>query len=153
MEERMSIGAADARTIKGGYKTIEHTADTGIAVKSDSLAQLFAVSACAMFDLMGDLSGVSPSHKAAVSLSADSVEELFITWLNELIFRAEVSGMFFSKFEIESIDEVSLKASVWGEPYDEDKHSMSHSVKAATYHELEVTHSDSGWSARVIFDV
>jgi SHS2 domain-containing protein len=106
-----------------------------------------------MFDLMGDLSGVRPSQKAEVSLSADSVEELLITWLNELIFRAEVSGMFFSKFEIESIDEVSLVASVWGEPYHEDRHSMSHSVKAATYHELEVTHSDQGWSARVILDV
>ena len=149
----MSKGVADARTIKGVYKTIEHTADIGIEVKSDSLARLFAVSACAMFDIMGDLSGVRPSDKAAVSLSADSVEELLITWLNELIFRAEVSGMFFSKFEIESIDEVSLKASVWGEPYSEDIHSMGHSVKAATYHELEVTHSDQSWSARVIFDV
>ena len=149
----MSKGMADARSIKGAYRTIEHTADTGIEVKSDSLARLFAVSACAMFDLMGDLSGVRPSHKAAVSLSADSVEELLITWLNELVFRAEISGMFFSKFEIESVDEVALKASVWGEPYREGIHSMSHSVKAATYHELEVAHSDQSWSARVIFDV
>ncbi len=149
----MSRGSADARTIKGGYTTIEHTADIGIGVKSDSLAQLFAVSACAMFDLMGELSGVRPSQKAEVSLTADSVEELLLTWLNELIFRAEVSGMFFSKFEIESVDEMSLKASVWGEIYCEDRHSMGHLVKAATYHELEVTHSDRGWSARVIFDV
>ena len=149
----MSEGAADARSIKGGYKTIEHTADIGIEVESDSLARLFAVSACAMFDLMGDLSGVRPLRKAVVSLEADSVEELRITWLNELIFRAEISGMFFSKFEIESVDEALLKASVWGEPYDEDIHSMSHLVKAATYHELEVKHSDRGWSARVIFDV
>lgn len=149
----MSKGAADAQTIKGCYKTIEHTADIGIDVERDTLEELFAVSACAMFDLMGDLSEVLPSQKAEVSLKADSVEELMVTWLNELVFRAEVSGMFFSRFEVESVDEGSLRASVWGEPYNEDRHSMSHSVKAATYHELDVSRSDRSWSARIIFDV
>ena len=149
----MSNGAADAESIKGKYKVVEHTADIGIEVKSKTLAGLFALSACAMFDLMTDLAQVWPGHKAEVSLQADSQEELLVTWLNELVFRAEISGMFFSKFEVESVDEGSLKAAAWGEPYDENKHSIDCSIKAATYHELEVSQSDLGWSARVIFDV
>jgi SHS2 domain-containing protein len=149
----MSRGAADARSIKGRYKVVEHTADIGIETESETLAELFALSACAMFDLMIDLADVRPTQKADVSLHADSQEELLVTWLNELVFRAEISGMFFSKFEVDSVDEGSLKAAAWGEPYDEDRHTIDHSIKAATYHELEVSQSDRGWSARVIFDV
>lgn len=144
---------ADARIIRGKYKTIEHTADIGIRVKAKTLEGLFALVACAMFDLMVDLSKVRPARKAEVSLNAQSLEELLITWLNELVFRAEVSGMFFSKFEVDSVDESTLKASVWGEPYREGKHSIRQTVKAATYHALEVSTSGGNWSARVIFDV
>lgn len=149
----MAKGVADARTIRGSYKTIEHTADIGIAVEAKTVEELFASIACAMFDLMVDLSEVQPAQKAEVSLCADSLEELLVAWLNELIFRAEVSGMFFSKFEVESVGETFLVASAWGEPYRQDKHSIDQTVKAATYHELEVSQSDGSWSARVIFDV
>jgi SHS2 domain-containing protein len=149
----MSEGAVDAQSIRGKYIIVEHTADIGIEVKSKTLAGLFALSACAMFDLMVELSGVRPRQMAEVSLQADSHEELMATWLNELIFRSEISGMFFSKFEIESIDGGLLKASVWGEPYDEGRHSIDHSIKAATYHELDVSRTRRGWSARIIFDV
>jgi SHS2 domain-containing protein len=149
----MTKGAADGQSIKGKYAVMEHTADIGIEVKSETLEGLFALSACAMFDLMVDLSEVQPRQKAEVRLHADLNEELLATWLNELIFRAEISGMFFSKVEVESVDEGVLTAGVWGEPYDEDRHSIDHSIKAATYHELEVSRSDKGWSARVIFDV
>ena len=149
----MAKGVADARKIKGKYKTFDHTADIGIEVVGKTLEELFARSACAMFDLMIDLSRVLPSQKAEISLNADSQEELLITWLNELIFRADVSGMFFSKFHVESVDEKSLNASVWGEPYQEGRHSVERTIKAATHHESAVSQSGGKWSARVIFDV
>ena len=82
----MSEGAVDAQNIKCRYKVVEHTADIGIEVESKTLAGLFALSACAMFDLMIDLSEVRPRQKAIVSLRADSQEELLVTWLNELVF-------------------------------------------------------------------
>jgi len=149
----MSKSVVDAPSIRGKYKTVEHTADIGIRVEAASAEELFARSACAMFDLMVNLSGVRPAQKAQVSLEADSFEELMIAWLNELLFRADVSGMFFCKFEVESVTEGSLEASVWGEPYTDARHSIGQSVKAATYHELEISHSDDGWSATIIFDV
>jgi SHS2 domain-containing protein len=149
----MAKGVADAQTVRGNYETIEHTADIGIRVEANTLEELFALSACAMFDLMIDLPAVRPAHRAEISLEADSIEELLVTWLNELVFRADVSGMFFSRFEVDSVTENSLKASAMGEPYKADKHSVGQSVKAATYYELEISHSDRGWVATVIFDV
>jgi len=146
-------GFADAESIAGRYSTIEHTADIGIELESSTLEGLFAMGACAMFDLMVDLPNVKPAARADVSLKAESLEELFITWLNELLFRADVNGMFFSRFEVESVTADKIKASMWGEPYNESTHRVGQSVKAATYHELKVAPVEGGWKASVIFDV
>jgi SHS2 domain-containing protein len=144
---------ADAQSIQGRYSTIEHTADIGIAVEAPTIEDLFATGACAMFDLMVDLSKVEPSQRADISLKADSLEDLFVTWLNELVFRADVNGMFFSRFEVESVTPDSIEASVWGEPYKENTHRVGQNVKAATYHELKVVPIEGGWRATVILDV
>ena len=149
----MAKAVADASKIKGKYKLVDHTADIGIRVRAESREEVFAVAACAMFDLMVDLSKVKPTKTAKVSLKDDSLEDLLVTWLNELIFRADASGMFFSRFEVHSVTDKSLEATVKGEPYDEKVHSTREVVKAATYHQLEVTRSNTGWIAQVIFDV
>jgi SHS2 domain-containing protein len=139
--------------IKDKYTVIEHTADTGISVEAKTLEELFAVFACAMFDLVVDVAKVEPVEEAKVSLEADSVEELLVHWLNELLFRSEISGMFFSRFEVSSVRNNALKARVMGEPYNQKKHEIGQGIKAATYHELEVSRKDGGWFAKVIFDI
>ncbi len=144
---------ADSENIKGRYQVIEHTADTGIEVKGRSLEELFARAGCAMFDLMVDVRAVEPVEEAKVSIEADSLEDLLITWLNELLFRAEVSGMFFSRFEVSSVRNDRLNATIMGEPYNEKKHQIGHGIKAATYHELHVARMNRTWFARVIFDI
>lgn len=147
------MATADARTIRGNYECIDHTADIGVHVKAATVEELFAMAAAAMFDLMADLSQISTIESIDIELKADSFEELFVSWLNELIFKAEVAGMFFSRFEVDSVTEHSLKASVSGEPYDESVHTIGLHMKAATYHQLEITTAGDGCSAKVIFDV
>ena len=149
----MPKSVSDARSIKGKYEIIEHTADIGICVKARSLEKLFAMAACAMFDLMVDISGVKSVERAEISLEADTLEDLLVTWLNELVFRADVSGIFFSRFEVDSVTEKSIRASATGEAYHKDLHSIGEHVKAATYHQLEISRSGGNWLARVIFDV
>jgi len=145
--------SAGPEKIKEKYTVIEHTADTGIEVEGKSLEELFALAGCAMFDLMVDVACVEPEQEAKVSIEADSLEELLVTWLNELLFRSEVSGMFFSRFEVSSIKNNHMKAIIKGEPYDEKRHSIGQNIKAATYHELQVARKNRGWLARVIFDI
>ncbi len=149
----MAKAIVDASKIKGKYRLVDHTADIGIRVRAESKEEMFAVAACAMFDLMVDLSKVKPLKTARISLRDNSLEDLLITWLNELIFRADASGMFFSRFEVHSVTAESLEATVKGEPYDERVHSTREIVKAATYHQLEISRSKGDWIAQVIFDV
>lgn len=149
----MPKAIVDSSTIRGKYTIIEHTADIGIAVKAPSKEEVFALAACAMFDLMVDISKVRPAQKAEISVEARSLDELMVTWLNELIYRAEVSGMFFSKFEVDSVTDGSLTATVKGEPYNKKEHPLGDQVKAATYHQLDVSYKHGEWIAKVIFDV
>lgn len=151
--EHMARAVADAGTIRGRYECIDHTADIGIHVKAATMEELFAMAAAAVFDLMADLSHIETVERLDIELKADSLEELFVSWLNELIFRAEARGMFFSRFEVDAVAERSLRASVWGEPYNECVHTVALQVKAATYHQLEIVSAPTGCSARVIFDV
>lgn len=139
--------------IKDKYEVIEHTADTGVSVEGRNLEELFALVGCAMFDLMVDVSKVAPAEEATISLEAESLEELLVTWLNELLFRAEISGTFFSWFEVSFVRDNKLKALVKGEPYNQKKHPIGQGIKAATYHELQISRKNGGWFARIIFDI
>ncbi|MBI5116817.1 archease [Candidatus Poribacteria bacterium] len=149
----MPKAIVDSSTIRGKYSVVEHTADIGIVVKASSKEEVFALAACAMFDLMVDISKVRPTQKAEISVEAGSLEELMVTWLNELVYRAEVSGMFFSRFEVNSVSDRSLTATAKGEPYNEKEHPLGENVKAATYHQLDVSRSGPEWIAKIIFDV
>ena len=50
--------------------------------------------------------------------------------------------MLYSKFKISSIDETSegfrIKAAVWGEKFNAEKHTQKVGVKAVTYHRMEI---------------
>ena len=47
----------------------------------------------------------------------------------------------------------SLTAAARGEPFDPERHPLSHEVKAITYHGLIVESSEGGWLAEVIVDI
>ncbi len=68
------------------YEIIEHTADIGIRVKAKGLKELFSKTALSMFDIIAQPSAQSPvSKEIEIKLKADDLDELFVTWLNELL--------------------------------------------------------------------
>ena len=135
------------------FKTIEHTADVGIEVEADSLEELFAGAAEAMFCLMVDTRGVRRTVERVVRLEASDLDELMFRWLNELIFFVSAESLVFSGFDVGLVRADGLEAVVSGEPIDQSRHELKIEVKAATYHELKVEERDGAWAARVIFDV
>jgi SHS2 domain-containing protein len=89
-----------------------------------------------------------------VSLEGESLEDLFIEWLNELIYRCETRHRLYSAFAVE-LDEPAcrLTASISGEPIDRGRHDLDHEVKAATRHGVSVRTEPPGWVAEVILDI
>ena len=135
------------------YQLIEHTADVGIKVKGKSLNELFKNAALAMFDIIAEESApkIEETKKIILKLQAEQLDELLVSWLNELLSLSAVKELIFYDFKINRLEENSLDVELTGKS--SLNYRINAEIKAATYHELEVKKISSGWQAKVIFDV
>lgn len=138
--------------MKKFYELIDHTADIGIKIKSRDLAGLFKKAGQAMFDIMAEKKARGRNkEKLLIEEKADNLEELLVSWLNELLSLSAVRELIFTRFEIHKLDKNNLRAEVIGS--DMKNYKVRTEIKAATYHELEIKKRGLWWQAQVIFDV
>ena len=134
------------------YELIEHTADIGIRVKGADFKELFKNAALAMFDIIAQKEkATGRPRETKINQKADDLEELFINWLNELLSLSATKELIFAGFKINKLDDKTLQAVATGTNI--KNYKVNTEIKAATYHELEIRKSNSGWEAKVIFDV
>jgi SHS2 domain-containing protein len=126
----------------GKFEFLEHTADVYIAAHGATLAEAFENAALAMVEVMTDTEKVSPDLEDSVEVEAEDEYALLYSWLEALLVKFETKNMLYSKFKISSIDETSegfrVKAAVWGEKFNAEKHTQKVGVKAVTYHRMEI---------------
>lgn len=134
------------------YEVIEHTADVGIVARGDTLPDVFAHAAEGMMSFIIQPMLVSPIETRRVAVEAEDRGGLLVAWLNELLVLLNGDGFVPREFRIGQLTDTRLEADVLGEPVRTDRHQFRLDVKAATYHQLEISHND-GWHAKVIFDV
>jgi len=135
------------------YEILEHTADIGIRIEANDLGSLFRNAALALFDIMAEEKAPKDgqNHDILVCLKAENRDELFVNWLNELLSLSGAKGLIFKDFRIDKIDEREIEAVAWAG--DIEDYKVNTEIKAATYHQLKLEESASGWKAEVIFDV
>jgi len=67
---------------------------------------------------------------------------LLYNWLEALLVKFDIKGNLYSRFKIASIEKTSrglrLKAKIWGEPFNPQKHISKVGIKAVTYHQMEI---------------
>lgn len=126
---------------EGKFEFLEHTADAYIAAYGATMEEAMGNAALAMFEVMTDTQKVSPTNKENVEVEAEDEYALLYSWLEALLVKFEVEGKVFSKFDIQPIKEnkegFKLKATVYGEKFDPQKHPQKVGVKAVTYHQME----------------
>ena len=85
----------------GTVEVFEHTADVGLRVRGRDLEDLFRTAAEGLFDdIVANRQDVRDVERECVSLVADSLAELLVAWLNELIFRCETRHRLYSHFDV-----------------------------------------------------
>ena len=139
--------------MKKHYELLEHTADIAIRVSGNTLPDLFKNAAAAMFDIMaGKKRGKKDKPESFdINLKAPSLEDLFQNWLGELLSLSAAKDLIFEDFKISELSDNNIIAKVTGSAF--RNYSPNIEIKAVTYHELKVEKAQTGWQARVIFDV
>jgi SHS2 domain-containing protein len=141
----------------GKFEFLEHTADVYIAAHGKTLEEAFENAALAMFEVMTDTENVSPDIEDSVEVEAEDEYALLYSWLEALLVKFEIQNMLYSKFEISSIDETAegfrVKAAVWGEKFNAEKHTQKVGVKAVTYHRMEIVKDIDKVTLEFILDI
>lgn len=134
------------------YTVLSHTADTGIEATGSSLAELISALASGMFDLMSPVADCPRDVNVDVEASSDSLEELVVDLLSELLYESEVRDLFLCGFETTMLGPTHARISAGGIDIAAAE-VVGPPIKAVTYHAMVVERRDDGWFARVYFDV
>lgn len=143
--------------MKKRFEFLEHTADLYIAAYGKSLEEAFENSAYAMFEGMTDLKKVQPRLEDAVEVEGYDEQALLYNWLEALLVKFDIIGNLYSRFKIAKIEKTTagfkLKAKIWGEPFNSQRHISKVGVKAVTYHQMEIVKEPNLITVRFILDI
>jgi SHS2 domain-containing protein len=134
----------------GGFEVIDHTADWALRVYGRDLSHLFRAAATGMVSLIvADPSAVPLTAERHLQFTAPDPETLLVDWLGELAYLAESELLVFPDFDIHELTPAQLSVTMRGGPPAEfQKH-----IKAVTYHSLQITPTERGLEATIVFDV
>jgi SHS2 domain-containing protein len=130
-----------------------HQADVGVRGMGATKSEAFEQAAVALASVVAELQTIQALEPLEVTCEAEDDETLLVEWLSRLVYEMATRRMLFSRFDI-FVGEKQLKARIWGEPIDAEKHSLAVEVKAVTYYDLAVVQiADGSWIAQCVVDV
>jgi SHS2 domain-containing protein len=129
----------------------EMTSDVIFEAYGETLKDVFANAAEAMFHFICKLDQVQPTQEKKIEVQGTSPDDLMINWLQALIAAVDIEAMFFSKFTITDITDTKLTAFVYGEPVTPEKGETV--VKAVTLHQYKFEKTPEGYMCRVSLDI
>jgi len=140
------------------FKIIDHTADIGIVAYGKTKREVFINTAKGMFEIIaGENRNLKEKENFydKIKLEAESLEDLLIAWLNELLYISEVKLVILNKFKIKELLDYQIKAEVGGMKINHLSIRIKKEIKAVTYHCLEIKKDEESglWRAQVIFDI
>lgn len=136
---------------------MEHTADAYIAAYGKTLEEAFENAAYATFEIMTDVKRVKPKIEDIIAVEGHDEQELLYNWIEALIVKFDITGHLYSRFKIACIEKINsdfrLKANVWGEPFDAERHPSKIGIKAVTYHQMKIVKKSSKVMVRFLLDL
>ena len=139
------------------FRFLEHTADAYIEAYGDALEEAFENAAFATMEVMTDAERVEARIEDNVEVEAHDESALLYNWIEELIIRFETTENLYSRFKISTLEGTAqglrLKAKIWGEPFDPEKHPQKVGVKAITYHRMEILKEPKKVTVKFILDI
>lgn len=137
------------------YELPDIPGDIGLKIRGKTLEELFENAAEGMYNLITNTGQIKETKNINIATESSSLESLFISWLNELIFHFDTYGFIGKAIKIDSLrlSKYRLNASVSGEDFDPEKHESKLLIKSATYHNLRIQKTGDIHEAEIIFDI
>jgi SHS2 domain-containing protein len=135
------------------FEILEHPADIGFRAWGRTREEVFENAALALFSLTCDLETVEEKESRAIEVSASEQETLLYAWLAELLAVSEGEHIVFRRAVVSLAGADRVLATVYGEPFDRERHHSGTHIKAVTFHQLKIEESAEGWCAQVFLDL
>ncbi len=88
-----------------------------------------------------------------ILVKAEDPVELLVSCLNEVVYWSEKGDLVPSALHVASFRNGELLATISGESFDPERHSIERQVKSVTYHQACLDQIPGGWYARVYVDL
>lgn len=134
------------------YELKSHTADVAVEATADSLGGVFAACADGMAEAMTE-QWPDAGDRFSLEERANAREALLYDYLDRLIYERDVRGVLPVANDAtvtREDDEWVVRGSARGVPLDAVR---ARDLKAVTYSEMDLSETDGGWHAYVVFDV
>jgi SHS2 domain-containing protein len=134
------------------YELKSHTADVAVEATADSLGGVFAACADGMAEAMTE-QWPDAGDRFSLKERANAREALLYDYLDRLIYERDVRGVLPVANDAtvsREDDEWVVRGSARGVPLDAVR---ARDLKAVTYSEMDLSETDGGWHAYVVFDV
>jgi len=126
--------------------------DALLEVEGSTIEECFEGSAYAFLGLTYDVEKVKPKIHRTIELEGFDIENLLYRWLEKLLILLTAENFASGKASVK-INELKLKADIWGELYSRKKHGFKREVKGITYHLMSVERSSSQCKIRFLADL
>jgi SHS2 domain-containing protein len=135
------------------YHIIEHTADTGFEVKSETRERVFESAALAFFHIMWKIGHQQENEPNIIEVTGIDIKELLVNFLEEFLYLYDAKGLICTQLKIDTMTDTRICASAWLQKFDDNRDQELLGVKAVTYHQLYIGKKNHKWSAQVFLDI
>jgi len=132
-----------------GSEEVEHTADRAFRVRGRNLAELLENAARTMVTLDGEPSAGESVVRREIEIEGHDRETLLVNWLNEILYLEQTHHEFYDHFLLSDVTDIHLRARLDGRRLE---HSVT-SIKAVTFHNLQIKETPEGLEATIVVDV
>ncbi len=140
-----------------GYEFLEHISDVQVRSWGPNLKEAFSQAALGLFDTITEIKNVEMKLSKSIKITSEDKESLLFDFLTELLYLFDTEDLVFSYIEVLKIKKetgnFSLEASLKGDIYDPEKHSIGTEVKAITYSYMKIEELQEKVVIEVIFDI
>jgi SHS2 domain-containing protein len=143
------VGSAVSSRPTLPYEELDHTADLALRIRGATLGDLLGNAALGLSALLCAGPAQEPDVRLEVHVESDDGAALVVDWLNELLYLDQVHERIWHIGEIVKLDETSVRAVIHGRACPE----RAHTIKAATYHGIELRRDDKGLAITITLDV